>query len=99
MGKDSNLHTSYQQSCVLTTRPTFLRRSLNLKSQSLINLRYKSKVYKYLSDRFLHRRPRAGIPNLFLNGDTLDKTSAIPWHPTHSETPTPTFHSIRKENT
>jgi hypothetical protein len=35
----------------------------------------------------------------FLNGDTLDKTSAIPWHPTHGETPTPTFHSIRKENT
>jgi hypothetical protein len=32
-----------------------------------------------------------------LNGDTLDKTSAIPWHPTHGETPT--FHSIRKENT
>jgi hypothetical protein len=35
----------------------------------------------------------------FLNGDTLNKTSAIPWHPTHGETPTPTVHSIRKENT
>jgi hypothetical protein len=35
----------------------------------------------------------------FLNGDTLDKTSAIPSHPTHGETPTLTFHSIRKENT
>jgi hypothetical protein len=35
----------------------------------------------------------------FLNGDTLDKTYAIPWHPTHGETPTPTFHLIRKENT
>jgi hypothetical protein len=35
----------------------------------------------------------------FLNGDTLVKTSAIPWHPTHGETPTLTFNSIRKENT
>jgi hypothetical protein len=32
---------------------------------------------------------RAGIPNLFLDGDTPDKTSAIPWHPTHGETPHP----------
>jgi hypothetical protein len=39
-----------------------------------------------------------GFPNFF-NDDTLDKTSTIPWHPTHGETPTPTFHSIRKENT
>jgi hypothetical protein len=29
----------------------------------------------------------------------FDKASAIPWHPTHGETPTPTFRSIRKENT
>jgi hypothetical protein len=35
----------------------------------------------------------------FLNGDTIDKTSAIPWHPTHGETSAPTFYSIRKENT
>jgi hypothetical protein len=39
-----------------------------------------------------------GFPT-FLNGETLDKTSAILWHPTYGETHTLTFHSIRNENT